>query len=105
MCRMYTILHPYLMVAISLHLLWLISKTTKRPTTSEFLQLLRTSAKFFQSACSAILYQAFRDALHSLCLAAASRSAFRLTIRMANLRLLRSSCQREYLFVSPIADD
>src|SRR5882724_11484680 len=60
------------MVAISLHLLWLISNTTKGPTTSEFLQLLRTSAKFLQSAFFAILYQAFRDALHSLCLAVAS---------------------------------
>ena len=68
MRRMYTILHLYLMVAINLHRLWLISKTTKRPTTSEFLQLFRTSAKFFQSACLAILYQAFRDASHSLCL-------------------------------------
>src|SRR6266699_13943 len=72
MRRIYTILHLYLMVAISLHLLWLMSKTTKRPTTSEFLQLFRTSAKFFQSACFAILYQAFRDAPHSVCLAVAS---------------------------------
>jgi hypothetical protein len=36
------------------------------------------------------LYQAFRDVLHSLCLAAASRIAFRLTIRMKNLRIMRS---------------
>src|SRR6266852_459299 len=77
------------MVAISLHLLWLMSNTTKDPTTSEFLQLFRTSAKFFQSAFFAILYQAFRDALHSLCLAAASRIAFRRTIRMTNLRIMR----------------
>ena len=82
MRRMYTILHLYLMVAISLHLLWLMSKTTKCPTTSEFLQLFRTPARFFQSACFAILYQAFRDAHHSLCLAVASLIAFRLTIRM-----------------------
>ena len=54
MHRMYTILHLYLMVAINLHLLWLMSKTTKRPTASEFLQLFRTSAKFCQSACFAI---------------------------------------------------
>src|SRR5580704_12601827 len=81
------------MAAISLHRLWLISKTTKRPTTSEFLQLFRTSAKFFQSAFFAILYQAFRDALHSPCLAAASRIAFRLTIRITNLRNMRSYCQ------------
>ena len=81
------------MVAISLHRLWLISKTTKRPTTSEFLQLLRTSAKFFQSAFSAILYQAFSDAPHSLCWAVASRIAFRLTIRINHLRNLRSQCQ------------
>src|ERR1700731_2572160 len=67
---------------MSLHLLWLISKTTKRPTTSEFLQLFRTSAKFLQTAFFAILYQAFRDALHSLCLAVASLIALRLTIRM-----------------------
>src|SRR5438552_9538870 len=87
---MYTILHWYLIVAISLHRLWLMSNTTKRPTTSEFLQLLRTSAKFFQSACSAILYQAFRDALRSLCLAAACRIALRLTIRMPDLRITRS---------------
>src|SRR4029077_8759947 len=80
------------MVAISLHLLWLISKTTNRPTTSEFLQLFRTSAKFFQSAFFAILYQAFRDAPHSLCLATASRMALRLTTRMTNLRILRSFC-------------
>jgi len=93
MRRIYTILHLYLMVAISLHLLWLMSKTTKRPTTSEFLQLFRTSAKFFQSACFAILYQAFRDAPHSVCLAVASLIAFRLTIRMNNLRILRSYCQ------------
>src|SRR2546421_1914119 len=95
MRRIYTILHLYLMVAISLHLLWLISKTTKRPTTSEFLQLFRTSAKFFQSAFLAILYQAFRDAPHSLCLAVASLIAFRLTIRMTNLRILRSLSQAE----------
>src|ERR1700687_1162598 len=81
------------MLAISLHRLWLISKTTKHPTTSEFLQLLRTSAKFFQSAFFAILYQAFSDAPHSLCWAVASRIAFRLTIRMTNLRNLRSECQ------------
>src|SRR5713226_3271713 len=83
------------MVAISLHLLWLISNTTKGPTISEFLQLFRTSAKFFQSAFFAILYQAFREALHSPCLAAASRIAFRLTIRMRNLRIMRSWCQSE----------
>src|SRR6267142_230983 len=81
------------MVAISLHRLWLISNTTKGPTTSEFLQPFRTSAKFFQSAFFAILYQAFRDALHSPCLAAASRIALRLTIRMTNLRNMRSYCQ------------
>src|SRR6516164_5515439 len=90
---MYTILHLYLMVAISLHLLWLMSKTTKRPTTSGFLQLFRTSEKFFQSACFAILYQAFRDAPHSLCFSVASLIAFRLMIRMNYLRILRSSCQ------------
>src|ERR1700736_4732698 len=95
MRRMYTILQAYLMVAISLHLLWLISKTTKRPTTSEFLQLFRTSAKFFQSAFFAILYQAFRDAPHSLCLAVASLTPFRLTIRITNLRILRSFSQAE----------
>src|SRR3989440_5159736 len=95
MRRIYTILHLYLMVAISLHLLWLISKTTKRPTISEFLQLFRTSAKFFQSAFFAILHQAFRDAPHSLCLAVASLIAFRLTIRMTNLRILRSLSQAE----------
>src|SRR5260370_40685527 len=83
------------MTAISLHRLWPISKTTNRPTTSEFLQLLRTSAKFFQSAFFAILYQALRDAPHSLCLAVASRIAFRLTIRIKNLRILRSQCQAE----------
>src|SRR5438132_8235015 len=83
------------MVAISLHRLWLMSNTTKGPTTSEFLQLLRTSAKFFQSAFFAILYHAFREALHSLCLAAASRIALRLTIRMRNLRIMRSRCQSE----------
>jgi hypothetical protein len=82
-------------VAISLHLLLLISKTTKRPTTSEFLQLFRTSAKFFQSAFFAILYQALRDAPHSLCLAVASLIAFRLTIRMTDLRILRSLSQVE----------
>lgn len=76
-------LHLYLIVAISLHLLWLISNTTKRPTTSEFFQLFRTSAKFFQSAFLVILYQAFSDAPHSACLAVASRIAFRLTIRTA----------------------
>src|SRR5271170_797741 len=81
------------MVAISLHLLWLISNTTKRPTTSEFLQLFRTSAKVFQSAFLATLYHAFRDAPHSLCLAAASRIVLRLTIRMRNLRITRSQCQ------------
>src|SRR2546428_1420312 len=95
MRRMKTIPHLYLIVAISLHLLWLISKTTKRPTTSEFLQLFRTSAKFFQSAFFAILYQALRDAPHSLCLAVASLIAFRLTIRMTNLRILRSLSQVE----------
>src|SRR5690348_3236451 len=79
---------------MSLHLLWLISNTTNGPTTSEFLQLFRTSAKFFQSAFFAILYHAFSDALHSLCFADASRIAFRLTIRMKNLRILRSRCQR-----------
>src|SRR5882762_1450936 len=83
------------MVAISLHLLLLMSKTTKRPTTSEFLQLFRMSAKFFQSAIFAILYQAFRDAPHSLCLAVASLIAFRLTIRITNLRILRSLRQAE----------
>jgi hypothetical protein len=36
------------------------------------------------------LYQAFRDAPHSRCLAVASLIAFRLTIRMKNLRILRS---------------
>src|SRR6266699_1009704 len=95
MRRIYTILHLYLIVAIRLHLLWLISKTTKRPTTSEFLQLFRTSAKFLQSAFFAILYQAFRDAPHSLCLAVAPLSAFRLTIRMTNLLILRSLSQAE----------
>src|SRR5262247_3346960 len=93
MRRMYTILHRYLMVAISLHLLWLMSKTTKRPTTSEFLQLFRTSAKFFQSACFVILYQAFSDAPHSLCFLVASLITFRLMIRMNYLRILRSLCQ------------
>src|SRR5271167_234334 len=83
------------MVAISRHLLWLTLKTTKRPATSEFLQLFRTSAKFFHSAFLAILYHALRDAPHSLCLAVASRIAFRLTIRMRNLRNLRSACQAE----------
>src|SRR5271154_3273319 len=78
------------MVAISLQRLWLMSKTTKGPTISEFLQLVRTSAKFFQSAFFAILYQALRDASHSLCLAAASLRAFRLTTRMRNLRIVRS---------------
>src|SRR6266480_62232 len=95
MRRIYTILHLYLIVAIRLHLLWLISKTTKRPTTSEFLQLFRTSAKFLQSAFFAILYQAFRDAPHSLCLAVAPLSASRLTIRMTNLLILRSLSQAE----------
>src|SRR6266480_1406972 len=95
MRRIYTILHLYLIVAIRLHLLWLISKTTKCPTTSEFLQLFRTSAKFLQSAFFAILYQAFRDAPHSLCLAVASLIAFRLTIRMTNLLILRSLSQTE----------
>lgn len=84
------------MVAINLHRLWLMSKTTKRPTTSEFLQLFRTSAKFLQSACFVILYQAFRDASHSPCSAVASRMAFRLTTRMWNLRILRSQCQVFY---------
>jgi hypothetical protein len=37
-------------------------KCAKRVATSEFLQLFRTSAKFFQSAFLATLYQAFRDA-------------------------------------------
>src|SRR5260370_23372996 len=83
------------MTAISLHRLWPISKTTNRPTTSEFLQLLRTSAKFFQSAFFAILYQAFRDAPHSLWLATASRMALRLTIRMGNLRILRRASPAE----------
>src|SRR5256886_17250956 len=83
------------MLAISLHRLWLISNTTKGPTTSEFLQLFRTSAKFFQSAFLAILYQAFRDAPHSLCLAVASLIAFRLPIRMPILRILRSLSQAE----------
>src|SRR5260370_12092695 len=83
------------MTAISRHRLWPISKTTNRPTTSEFLQLLRTSAKFFQSAFFAILYQAFRDAPHSLWLATASRMALRLTIRMGNLRILRRACPAE----------
>src|SRR5438552_3309164 len=95
MRRMKTIPHLYLIVAISLHLLWLISKTTKRPTTSEFLQLFRTSAKFFRSAFFAIFYQAFRDAPHWLCLAVASLIAFRLTIRITNLRILRSLSQAE----------
>src|SRR5260370_1856018 len=81
------------MVAISLHLLWLISNTTKGPTTSEFLQMLRTSGKFRQSAFFAILYQAFREALHPPCLADASRIAFRLTIGMRSLRIMRSRCQ------------
>src|SRR5438094_8503085 len=90
MRRIYTILHLYLIVAITLHLLWLISNTTKRPTTSEFLQLFRTSAKFFQSALLVILYHAFREAPHSLCLAAASLIVFRLTIRIKDLRILRS---------------
>src|SRR5260370_3755256 len=80
---------------MSLHLLWVISNTTKRPTTSKFLQLFRTSAKFFQSAFFAILYQPFRDAPHSLCLAVASLIAFRLTIRMTNLRILRRLSQAE----------
>src|SRR5207249_11391703 len=83
------------MLAISLHRLWLISNTTKGPTTSEFLQLFRTSAKFFQSAFFAILYQAFRDAPHSLCLAVAPLIAFRLAIRITNLRILRSLGQAE----------
>src|SRR5712675_2091543 len=74
--------HAYLMVAISRQRLWLISKTTNFPTTSEFLQLFRTSAKLFQSAFSAILYQALREAPHSLCRAVAARIAFRLTIRI-----------------------
>ena len=87
--------HAYLIVAISRHRLWLISKTTNLPTTSEFLQLLRTSAKFFQSAFFAILYQALRDALHSLCRAVAARMAFRLTIRIRNLRNMRSWRQPE----------
>src|SRR6266478_1972326 len=90
---MYTILHLYLIVAISLHLLWLISNTTKRPATSEFFQLFRTSAKFFQSAFLVILYHAFRDAPHSRCLAVACLIAFRLTISMENLRILRRRCQ------------
>src|SRR5215472_10484849 len=63
-----------------MHRLWLISNTTKRPTTSEFFQLFRTSAKFFQSAFLAILNHALREALHSLCLAVASLIAFRLTL-------------------------
>src|SRR5271170_4164928 len=81
------------MVAISLHRLWLMSNTTKRPATSEFLQPLRTSVKLFQSAFLTILCQAFSDALHSLCRAMASRIALRLTIRMRNLRILRSYSQ------------
>jgi len=70
-------------------IIWVISNTTKDPTTSEFLQLFRTSAKCFQSAFFAILYRAFREALHSLCLAAACRIAFRLTTRMTDLRIMR----------------
>src|SRR6516225_5644029 len=89
------------MVAISLHLLWPISNTTKRPTTSECFQLFRTSAKFFQSALLVILYHAFRDAPHSLCLAVASRIAFRLTIRIKNLLILRSQCQADTRFLTP----
>jgi len=73
------------MVAISRQRLLLISKTTKGPTTSEFLQLLRTSVKFFQSAFLAVLYQAFRAAPHSLCAEVASRIAFWLTIRAGKL--------------------
>jgi hypothetical protein len=79
------------MVAIDLRVLWLISKTTNRPTTSEFLQLFRTSAKFFQSAFFVILCPAFRDAPHSPCLAVASLIAFRLIRRLHRswLRRLR----------------
>src|SRR5712675_32677 len=93
---MYTILHLYLIVAISLHLLWLISNTTKRPATSQFFQLFRTSAKVFQSEYLVILYQEFREAPHSACLAVASRIAFRLTIRIQNLRIMRSPSQPKF---------
>src|SRR5882724_3691059 len=72
-----------------------IAKNADWKNFSEFLQLFRTSAKFFQSAFFAILYQALRDAPHSLCLAVASLIAFRLTIRMTNLRILRSLSQVE----------
>src|SRR5437660_12485915 len=85
------------MVAISLHLLWLISNTTNRPTTSEFFQLFRTSAKVFQSAFLVILNHALRDAPHSPCLAVASLIAFRLTTRMKNLRIMRSWRQPEMI--------
>src|SRR5207247_9786515 len=34
-----------------LYLLWLISNTTKGPTTSGFLQLFRTAAKFLRIGC------------------------------------------------------
>jgi hypothetical protein len=78
------------MVAITLHLLWLISNTTERPTAFEFFQLLRTSAKFFQSAFLVILVHAFSDAPHSPRLALASLIAFRLTMHMKNLRIVRS---------------
>jgi hypothetical protein len=47
------------------------------------------------------LYQAFRDAPHSLCLAAASRIAFRLTTRISNLRKLRSIRQAEVCACRP----
>src|SRR5712692_4367920 len=90
------------MVAISLHRLCPISNTTKRPTTSEFFQLFRTSAKLFQSELLVILNQAFRDAPHSLWLAVASRIAFRLTTRIGHLRNLRSFCQGELLNSVPL---
>jgi molybdopterin-binding protein len=43
----------------------------------------------------AILYQAFRDAPHSPCPAVSSLIAFRLTIRIENLRIVRSLSQAE----------
>src|SRR5437016_7802764 len=97
MRRMKTIFHLYLIVAISLHLLWLISNTTNRPTTSEFFQLFRTSANVFQSAFLVILNHAFGDAPHSPCSAVASLIALRLTIRMKNLRIMRSRRQPEMI--------
>ena len=93
MRRMRTIFHSYLMVAIPLRLLWLMSKSTKRLSQSEFAQLFRTSAKFFQSAPLVTLYHAFKDALHSVCLADASLIASRLMIRIQHLRMLRSRRQ------------